>query len=146
MASGTGSKGQAALCSFEENIKVLLDKYGNGMKFDPSVSSRLTDFCLKTVVDVLQKSQKVAEFSKEDCIKVDHVKFALEMMEDKSKTISKEDLIKNAALRNQTKLPTNVEESKTSGHLTTRSHLHHEPAEHSPEAHEASRLSNLTCR
>ena len=110
--SGEGEKKHhQTLLNFEKNVKALLDLYGNGAKFEPSVASRLTDFCLKNIVDVLQKSNKVAEFSNDTCIKVDHVKFALDQIEEKSKPMSKEDLIKNAALRNQNKPPMNIEES-----------------------------------
>ena len=109
-------KPQQTLHTFESHVKSLIELYASGVKVEPSVASRLTDFCLKNVVDVLQKSNKVAEFNGESCIKVDHVKFALEQLEDRSKPISKEELARNAALRNQNKPPVNVEESR--GRLT----------------------------
>jgi len=112
MIGGQGeNKPQPVLHNFEKNVRSLLDLYGNGTKYEPSVASRLTDFCLKNIVDVLQKSHKVAEFSNDSCIKVEHVKFALDQIEERSKPISKEELNRNAALRNQNKPPVNVEES-----------------------------------
>lgn len=100
------------LHAFEKHVKSLIDLYSNGAAIEPSVASRLTDFCLKNIVDVLQKSHKVADFNGDNCIKVDHVKFALEQLEDRSKLISREELARNAALRNQNKPPVNVEESR----------------------------------
>lgn len=97
--------------NFEKHIQSLVELYAGGAAIEPSVASRLTDYCLKNIVDVLQKSNKVAEFNGDSCIKVDHVKFALEQLEDKSKPVSREELTRNAALRNQNKPPVNVEES-----------------------------------
>lgn len=101
-----------ALHNFEKHIQSLIELYSGGATVEPSVASRLTDYCLKNIVDVLHKSNKVAEFNGDSCIKVDHVKFALEQLEDRSKPISREELNRNAALRNQNKPPVNVEESK----------------------------------
>lgn len=98
--------------SFEKNVEALIQFYGNKVKFDPSVTSRLTDFCLKNIVDVLHKSNKVAEFNGDNCIKVDHVKFALEQIDERCKPVSKEEMARNATLRNQNKPPVNIEESK----------------------------------
>lgn len=107
---GDGDK--KTMHNFEKHVRSLIDLYAVGVKVEPTVASRLTDFCLKNIVDVLQKSNKVAEFNGDSCIKVDHVKFALEQLEDRSKPISKEELARNAALRNQNKPPVNVEESR----------------------------------
>lgn len=97
--------------SLEKIVESLIGKYAPGIEVEEGVSSRLMDFTLKVMMNILAEGGKMSEFTGDNCVSADHIRIALRNISDRDNELNPDHLMMYAKQRNQNKPVLNIEES-----------------------------------
>lgn len=93
-------------------LEGLVAKYAPGVDLEEGVSSRLMDFTLKMMIDILQEGGKLTEYTNDSCITANHIRIAIKNLKEKENHVDNEELYSYAKKKNSNKPSMNIEESK----------------------------------
>lgn len=97
----------------EQVIKKVVDIYGEGYTLDEESSTTLKDFVFNYMYYLLAEADQVAEFDQSHNIDGSHVRMAIKVLNERTKTISKSEIRDTISLFDNAKTHNlNPDESK----------------------------------
>ena len=79
----------------ESTIKRLLEKYSKGIKYDPEVVTKLSDFSLNYIYYILNESDELAFFKNSNYINGEHIKISIDTFNKKTNLINSKQFKQN---------------------------------------------------